>query len=317
MIRRTVVVLCAAAWGAAHASPIPLNDAALARGFALPALGQPGIAEPGRLAQQFGLDLVNEFFLGQAQNEQLEIDGEAMRFAWRGHYGIAPGWDIGMTVPFYIAGGGFLDGSIEGWHRFFNLPNANRSDRGHNRFRYQYDRNGQTLLEVSDSGSGLGDVRLEAGRAIGEWLALRAQVKLPTGSVSHLLGNKAWGGALWADFPFPFATGSRFDGFLSAGLSYTAEGDVLPQLQKQFVPFAAVGLEYRLLGNLGAAVQFAVHGALYENTDFAPLARMGAPLSFGLNYRLSPGTKIEVLIQEDAAIYASPDFVLHFAVSMF
>ncbi len=301
---------------AAVAAPISLNEGALARGFALPAMGQLSVPEPGHLAQQFELDLINEFFLDANQHESLEVDGEAARLAWRGTYGLAPGWAVGLTVPLYLSSGGILDGSIEGWHRFFNLPNSNRADRAHNQVTYHYQRGERTLLDVQDSGAGIGDVRVEAGRALGETVALRAQLKVPTGSAAHLLGNGAWGSAVWLDVALPFDIGSRFDGFVSAGLSYTGKGDVLPQLQRNLVPFGAVGLSCRLFGALGASLQYGVHGGLYRDSEMAPLKRLGAPLSFGLNYRLSPQTQIEVLVQEDSSIYASPDFVLHFALAM-
>lgn len=301
---------------AAVAAPISLNEAALARGFALPSLGQLPVPERGHLAQQFELDLVNEFFLDANQQESLETDGETTRLAWRGVYGVAPGWEVGMTIPLYFASGGFLDSSIEGWHRFFNLPNSNRADRPHNQVTYRYTRGEQTLLDVQDSANGFGDVRLQAGRALGETIALRAQLKLPTGSAAHLLGNSAWGTAVWVDYALPFDIGSRFDGFVSAGLGYTGTGDVLPQLQRHFVPFGAAGLSCRLFGAMGASLQYGVHGGLYRNSEMAPLKRLGAPLSFGLNYRLSPQTELEVLVQEDSSIYTSPDFVLHFALAM-
>jgi hypothetical protein len=313
------VLFAAGTWlltGVAAAAPIALNEEGLARGFALPAMGQLSLAEPGHLAQQFDLDLINEFFLGTSSREYLETDAEAQRLAWRGSYGIAPGWEVGLNVPLYFTNGGFLDGSIEGWHRFFGLPNANRADRAHNRIIYKYVRDGRTLLDIQDSATGIGDVRLQAGRALSEYAALRAQIKLPTGSSSKLLGNGAWGAATWIDLALPFDVASRLDGFLSAGLSYTGTGDVLSEVQKNFVPFGAAGLSCRLFAELSAVAQFGIHGPLYEESNMAPLERIGAPLSFGLNYRFSPQTELEVLIQEDSSIYASPDFVLHFALSL-
>jgi len=301
---------------AAQAAPISMNESALARGFALPALGELSIPEPGQYSRQFDLDLVNEFFLGQNPSEQMEVDGETVRLAWHFLYGMAPGWNVGVTLPYYIVGGGFMDSSIEGWHRAFGLPNANREARPHNQINYNYTRNGQTLLDAHSSGQGIGDVRVEGGHALTEGLALRAQLKLPTGRAGLLLGNKAYGGALWIDYALPFDIASRFEGYASAGVDYTGKGDVLPELQRNFVPFGGVGLSCRLFSNLAAEVQFAVHGPLYKDSDLAPLKRLGSPLSFGVNYKFSPQIELDVLMQEDTSVYASPDFVLHFAVAM-
>jgi hypothetical protein len=301
---------------AARAAPISMNESALARGFALPALGELSIPETGQYSRQFDMDLINEFFLGENAAEQMEVDGETVRLAWHFLYGMAPGWNVGVTLPYYIVGGGFLDSSIEGWHRAFGLPNANREARPHNQINYNYTRDGTTLLDMHNSGQGIGDVRVESGHALREGLALRAQLKLPTGRTNLLLGNKAWGGALWLDYALPFDIASRFEGYASAGLDYTGKGDVLPELQRNFVPFGGVGLSCRLFSQLSAEMQWAVHGPLYKDSEMPPLKRFGAPLSFGVNYKFSPQTELDVLVQEDTSVYGSPDFVLHFAVAM-
>jgi len=304
------------ACGNAAAAPIAMNEAAIARGFALPALGDGPLPDRGRLTQQFDLDFINEFFLGNSSRDSLETDGEAERLAWRGRYGIAPRWEVGLTVPFYFTSGGFLDSTIESWHHFFGLPNANRADRPDRQIVYRYTRDGVTLLDVHDSAEGIGDLRLQAGYAASDLIVIRTQLKLPTGSSSHLLGNGAVGGATWVDFTMPFPAGSRFSGFASAGLSYNATGDVLAPLQRHVIPFGAVGLSCRLFGELSAAVQYAIHGKLYENSTLAPLDSIGAPLSFGLDYRFTNQMRLEALIQEDSSVYASPDFVLHFALTV-
>jgi hypothetical protein len=82
------------------------------------------------------------------------------------------------------------------------------------------------------------------------------------------------------------------------------------------IPFGAVGLSCRLFGQLGAALQYAIHGTLYEDSQLAPLDSIGAPLSFGLDYRFANGMRLDALVQEDSSVYASPDFVLHFALTM-
>ncbi|HZP11732.1 MAG TPA: DUF3187 family protein [Nevskiaceae bacterium] len=293
-----------------------MNEAALARGFALPALGQPDILERGHFAKQVDLDLINEFFLGDNAHETLILDGEAARLGFRLRYGVAQDWEVGLALPYYIVGGGFLDSTIETWHRWFSLPNANRDQRPHNQLDYRYERDGETLLDAHSSANGIGDLRLQAGRALLDGVVARAELKLPTGSASHLMGNRAVGAALWVDAAIPFPEDSRFGGFVSGGLSYTARGDILEDQQKTFVPFAGLGLSARLIGNFGAEAQIDVHGALYRDSELQPLHNIGAPVSFGVFYAPARSPRIDLLIQEDASVYVSPDFVLNLSLSM-
>jgi hypothetical protein len=301
---------------AAQAAAITGNEAALARGFALPALGELDLPDPGRFAQQLDLDLINEFVLIEAPGEFIELDGETKRLGWRLRYGAGNGWELGLTLPYYFQGGGSLDSGIENWHDFFGLPNGNREQRPRNQNRYRYVRDEQTLLDVNDAGDGFGDLRLQAGHALVEGAVLRAQLKLPTGDAGRLTGNEAVGAALWVDTTLSFATGSRWEGYASAGLSYNADGEVLADLQRNYLPFAGLGLSVMLLPSLSAVAQVAVHGPLYRDSELDALDAVGVPISFGFSYRLTPETELELLVQEDASVYASPDFVLHLGLAL-
>lgn len=316
MTCRTLIAPALFWCAAAAAAPISMNEAALARGFALPALGQPDVIQRGRTADQVDLDLINEFYLGDNAHEMLVLDGEAARLGFRLRYGVAQDWEVGLALPYYIVGGGFLDSTIETWHRWFSLPNANRNLRPHNQFDYHYERDGETLLDAHNSANGIGDLRLQAGRALLDGVVARAELKLPTGSASHLMGNRAVGGALWVDAAIPFPEDSRFAGFVSGGVSYTARGDILADQQKNFVPFAGLGLSARLIGSFGAEAQIDVHGSLYRDSELQPLHNIGAPLSFGVFYAKPGQPRIDLLIQEDTSVYVSPDFVLNLSLSM-
>lgn len=316
MSRLCALLLLVLAMTPAAGAPLAFNEAALARGFALPALGRMALAEPAALEQQLGLALINEFALFDLGTEFLEADGETVRIAWHAAWGVAPGWEVGVTVPFYFQGGGFMDSPIENWHEWFGLPNANRHLRAHDRYRYVYRRDAATLLDLPEGRDGVGDLRVEAARVIIEGTALRAQLKLPTGDAAKLTGNDAGGGALWLDWALPIDAVSRWQGYLSGGLSYTADGDVLAPLQKNFVAFGGAGLSVDLFSRLAALVQAGVHGPLYENSAVSALTKTAVPLAFGFSWGLTPTTTLDFLIQEDAATYASPDFVLHLGLAM-
>jgi hypothetical protein len=82
------------------------------------------------------------------------------------------------------------------------------------------------------------------------------------------------------------------------------------------VPFAGLGLSARLIGNFGAQARIDVHGRLYGDSELQPLTNVGAPVSFGVFYAPAHRARIDLLVQEDASVYVSPDFVINLSVSM-
>ncbi|MBL6749103.1 MAG: DUF3187 family protein [Nevskia sp.] len=299
----------AASVAAARADePPPLSQGALARGFALPNLGRPALLAPG--SRHLGLDLtdVNEFADKSNAQESLLADGEAAQLSLDYRRGLADGWEAGVFVPALIQGGGFLDSVIEGWHKVWGMPNGGRENFRKNRYRFEYVRNGQVLLDVSQPSAGIGDLQLGLGRRLAPNLALRGMLQLPTGDASHLGGNGAFSGALWLDgaLPLNFLKGLSLQA--SGGLSYTGGGQVLPQLQKHLLPLGALGLEYQFAARWSAGLQIYFHDAPYRDTGLAPLTRVAAPLSARLSYRAGPRTTFHFGFQEKASVLASPDF---------
>lgn len=319
-MRASFVLLCAVSLTSLFASPAAradslaaTNQAALARAFALPALGRAAPAVDGQWSLAF--DIATEFVDKEAGGEALLLDGESQRWAlgWRG--GIAEGWDIGIEIPLLHVGGGFMDGLVEDWHDLFGLPNGGREDAPQDRYRYAYTRDGVVVLDTEDDGTALGDVRVGIGRALGDGLMLRAELKLPTGDEDRLAGGN-FGGALWTDWALPFDAASRWGGFLSAGVSANEKADALESQQNEIVPFGGVGLDLRLLDSLAALAQLYFHAPLYDETEIAALDRPGAMLTLGGRWCAGGGTCVELSFSEDLAVGVSPDFSLRFALRL-
>lgn len=308
------VALIALSPAALAVPPAASNQAALARSFALPALGQTMRAPGGAGAWHWVLDLSNEYVLEQDGDEELLLDGESLRYA----FGYGRSWgergDWQVEVPVLNVEGGFGDDLIEGWHDIFSLPNGGREKAPQDRFLYRYLRDGVRLLEVDDGGTTLGDVLLSAGWQWGEGLMLRGQLKLPTGDEDKLAGGNA-GVAAWADYALPFSAGSGASGYLSAGLSINDESDVLADLQNQVIPFGGLGVGYRLFGAFELFAQVYAHTALFEDTEIGALQRPGVQLTLGARHCSASGLCLELSFQEDPAVGVSPDFGLRFAVS--
>lgn len=289
--------------------PPPVEMGALARGFALPTLGRPDVLPGGGLQQRFYVNDTNEYAARDNANESIVIDGEATQLSYDVHYGITERWEAGLFVPVLSQGGGILDSIIQGWHRTWGLPNGGREDAPKNRYLYQYTRNNQLLLNVSQGSVTFGDLRLSTGYLLADHLAARAMLKLPTGDASHLSGSGAAGGALWLDGGLPL--GGFFNWLTlygSLGYSYNGKGDILPQLQKTGMPFGAAGLGLRFTPRWDAKVQVYFHAAPYKDSELAALDHIAAPLTVSTSYRVARNTAISLGFQEKANLFASPDF---------
>lgn len=289
------------------------NQGALARAFALPALGHAQLASASQW--QFAFEIATEFVNKQTDSEALLLDGESQRgsLGWRG--GLGADWDVGIEIPVLHTGGGFMDSLVEDWHDTFGLPNGGRENAPQDRYRYAYARDGSVVLDTDEDGTALGDVRVDLGRAIGEGFALRAQLKLQTGDADRLGGGN-FGGALWSDWALPFGAASRWGGFLSAGLSANEQANALESQQNEFVPFGGLGLDLRLLDSLQALAQVYLHGPLYEDSEIAALERAGAMLTLGGRWCLRDDTCVDLSFSEDLAVGVSPDFSLRLALQL-
>src|SRR5262249_43024396 len=86
------------------------------------------------------------------------VDGEFDLLEVTLHYWITRRTSIYATVPAYDFTGGFLDGAIEGFHRAFRLPDADRDRVDRNRFQAVLALNGSRLAFLdAPVGHGVGD----------------------------------------------------------------------------------------------------------------------------------------------------------------
>lgn len=290
------------------------NAGALARSFALPALGQPDVLAPGRGEMRLTVDVTNEYVReGGCAVECIWLDGETSRLRLAHRRGLGGGWDFAIEVPLLDRGGGFLDGWIQDWHGWFGLPTGGRELADDNQYRYRYARGGVVLLDETRGGSGLGDVELTLGRALGAGRALRVMAKLPTGDGDALGGGNA-GGALWLEQSLPLPRG--WAGYVALGGSVNGRGKALPEMQNREVAFGGIGLLVPVTRAVRLSAQLYAHSRLYDGSELTPLARFGAPLTLGLQFRTGARSSFEIGFQEDPSVNGSPDFSAYVSLRM-
>ena len=310
-------LLCAAALAAAPPALAGAfapggNAGALARGFALPSLGDGPVLRAGERQTRITFDVANEYVSeGDCSVECILLDGETRRLRIDYRAGLGRGWDFSLQTTGLQRGGGALDGWIQDWHGWFGLPNGGREFAEDDQYRYRYERAGAVLLDESVGDRGLGDVTVGLGMALGDGSALRTQLKLPTGDGAALSGGGV-GGATWIELGAP---DGGWDAFMAAGYSRNERGDVLPSLQNEEVWFGGIGLLAPVTDRVRLLLQVNAHTRLYDGSELTPLQRPGAPLTVGLQFQTGSDGVFEIGFQEDPSVNASPDFVFYISLA--
>jgi hypothetical protein len=279
--------------------------------YGLPAFQTAAVASPGGFVVGLSFDITNDADDTQSETEQLIIDGEttSIRLSIRRRF--LERLELGVDVPYVRHSGGFLDGSIKGWHDLLGLSNSRREGPD-DQLRHSYTRDGTTLVGLDSSVSGIGDVQLSAAFPFSKF-TVRASIKLPTGDAEKLTGSGATDVSLgvYASRVYQFFERdlgvSGFVGALALG-----DGDVLPELQRSLVPYGGLALRWQATERFGLATQLSIQGS-YFDTDFDDIGGNTLQLGFGADYRAGDFLW-RFAIAEDLNAQATADFAMQLSV---
>ena len=297
------------------------NQSPLIQIFGLPSIGDASLLGPGKADARFILDLANNYVDDQNPRESILLDGESARFSLDARYGINRDWELGVVIPYVIQSGGFLDGFIENYHDAFGFPQGGRDQAPRNRLLYRYVKDGQERLKVSDSGSGLGDISLTGGWQV--WggknqpsaAALRASLKLPTGSSSQLHGSGSWDLSLWMVGSHDWkGTYGQLTLFGAAGLMGMTGGDVLESQQRKGVGFGGLGVGWSPARWIAFKIQANGHTPFYKDSELRELSMSSIQLTMGGTLAFSDRVSLDLGVTEDVIVKTSPDVVFHLAL---
>ena len=288
------------------------NQSPLIQIYGLPSLGQARVVPQGESNLTLRLQIANNYATGDNNSESVHLDGESHRLTLAWSQGLAGGMDWGFELPYLTQSGGFLDGTIENFHNTFGLPQGGRTDAPRNQIDYRYTRDGVNLIDLNHSVSGVGDIRLLAGKQIDmdntSWIrsmALRASLKLPTGNSNDLLGSGSTDLALWVSTVTTFAPYS-WNLYGGGGILLMTEGKVLPQQQRHEVGFGTLGIS-RKFGSLALNVQLDAQSPFYNDSHLRPLGTYPVQGLAGLIWEVSPRRYLEFSVSEDLVPNTSPD----------
>jgi hypothetical protein len=320
----TVVVLTASPLPAFDIVPFHAkNQSPLLQIYGLPAAGNALLLPPGRKEVDLTLDHSSNDVYEQEAGEKILLDGETTRLTLGGQYGLSGGLEWGIDIPYISHSGGFLDGFIINYHDWFGFPQGGREQAPRNRLLYRYSRDGAEKLRIDRSGGGLGDVSLSAGFQLyhdgqknPRSVALRANLKLPSGDSAMLYGSGSTDASLWIaasdDYPFPLGHGTVFG---AAGLMAMTRGNILPEQQSDHVFFGRIGMGWNPLEWLAFKIQMDAHTPFFKDSVLPPLSTNAAQLLIGGALRFSGSTTLDIAVSEDIPTRTSPDMGFHFTLS--
>jgi hypothetical protein len=300
------------------------NQSPIIQIHGLPAIDRATVLSKGEKSYQLITDRANNFSAKRLTNERVFFDGETQRMVFAYKQGLVDGVEWGVDIPWVSYSGGQLDRFIESWHNMLNLPQKGRDKYPRNRLIYTYQRNGKTLVNITDSAAGIGDIRLK-----GAWqiqtsstsnksnIALRTLLSLPTGDSSKLFGSGGVDAAFWLSsenaktwFGYP---GNVWGG---AGMMLLDEGDVLQGQQRSAAIFGSVGSGARVSQLLTLKVQLDMHSSLYEKSHLTQVNANAMQIVMGGDISLTKESMLDLAVKEDLVINTSPDMVLHIGITV-
>ena len=258
------------------------------------------LAEPGQLRWSAAYSVASQFEIADRGAERITIDGESARTELRLFWGVAPGWELGIEVPYMAHDGGFLDDLIIDWHDWFNLPQNGRDLAARDVLRFSYIGPTDALL-LNREVSGLGDVQLFAARQLQTSdhasTVLRAHLKLPTGDADDLLGSGSLDGGVSVHHQRRLNDWLSLGGWL--GASYLGDGDILPGRSRSVVAQGGLRTAVMVNDRVTLKVQWDVHSQVYKDTRLQQLNEVAYLLSLGGTLRFNPRHALDIVVVEN------------------
>ena len=281
--------------------------------YGLPAFTTHELAAPDGIDLNVSFDIANDMDEADRGGEVLTIDAELRILNVSLRRRVSERLEIGLDVPYLSYSGGFLDRVIYDFHDLVGLSNSSR-DGPNDQFRLYMEKNGVTLFDAVEPSSGIGDLQVSAALQLGR-ATLRASAKVPTGDPDKLTGSGA------ADLAVGLYGGGATS-LLERRLSYSGfvgvlglgDGDILPTLQRNVVPYGGVALRWHATGRFSIATQVYGQGP-YFDAELKELGGDTLQLAFGCDYRF-PAQRLllRFAIAEDMRGAAAPDFAAHISI---
>ena len=258
------------------------------------------------------LSISNTLNVENRAQENLLVDGESHTLRLSYEDALYRSWRFRFTVPIINDSGGFLDSSIDHWHRWFGLNPGNRPFYPQNQLVYSY--SGRSNVDVTQQQTSIGDISGELGwypiddahRTVSLWGGLEA----PTGSVAKLTGDGAWDGAVWAHGALRWP---QWQLAAELGLAQPFGDEIFAGSAHRTSLFARFAATRSVSSAWSVRMQLDGQTGRVEDSNLRFLGP-SLQLTVGAIRRLGRSWRIEFGFAEDAAVNTAPDITFFLGI---
>jgi len=282
------------------------------------------IVPPGSFRIGLSMDTSSNYTVAKGPGELITLDGETCRMAFTARFGVTPNFEAGVEIPYYLQGGGFLDGFIIDWHNAFGLPQGGRDTAPKNRINYNYRKDGVQKLLVDRSTSGIGDISLTSGLRLydvretdhSDSLSLKGSVKLPTGDSSYLFGSGGTDVSLQlCGNMINYSEWGSLSVYGAIGGLAMSRSDVLRDQHKQLAGVGTLGFGWGPTSWISFKVQLNGNTSLYSDSSLDEISKNAVMIMFGGALRLPGEYLLDIGVAEDISVATAPDVSFHLGLS--
>lgn len=276
------------------------------------------LLESAEMEDSFSLSLSHSstYTVQESAHWKIYLDMEITEFTIRYSRVIAELFELGIDVPVYIVGNGFLDGFLEDFHSAIGAGNYGREERPKNELLYEVWRDNRLIVRGSNTTS-LGDIRLSIKRPIlgsDLWLlAVKGDVEIPLDNGRDGISNGS------IDTSLSILLDTRLSETLKvySNLGAVFPGDVrgYERLDLKNFVYGGVSIESMPWKSLSVLVQVLAQGSIYPETDLGAVDRGAIILAFGGRYYTGRHS-LDLSLTEDLSTSGTPDFIFNISYRM-
>lgn len=256
------------------------------------------------------------FMNKQSSQWKAQLDMEIAELNIRYTRQISNLFEIGVEVPLLAFTSGFMDPLLDTYHDTFGFADYGRQSRPSDSFLYEVQRRGVVMIRGKGNGIGLGDIKLSAKKILFDkdpLISIKAEVELPTGSVSRGYGNGSLDGGL--SLLLDKRLGENIMSYYNIGVVFPGKLKAAEPISLNTSVYGGMGLEARISGQFSLLGQVMAQTSLFPKTGIGNIDRPGVLLTLGGRY-VKGKESYELSLAEDLNTAGAPDVTINLSYKM-
>lgn len=267
-------------------------------------------ASPGN-SFSVGLSHSSVFMIKNSTEWSVNLDMEISTLDLRYRKALTNLFEIGIDIPVISFNSGFMDGTLNSFHKTFDLPDYGRSSRHKNEFLYEVIKNGNLVIRGKNGGTQIGDIRFIAKKVLianDPTISAKAEIEIPTGDASSGFGSGGLDGGV--SVLIDKKLGEKFMSYINLGVIFPGDLNAHTKLKLRRIIHGGAGIEASLWQNFGLLGQIYLQTSPFTKTGIGTVDRISVLLSFGGRYS-SGRNSLEFSFSEDPSTAGAPDITFN------